>query len=198
MKELKKKSLVGVVALSLLTGGGLTYAGTQLSWGGEDNLAKIESSVNTLLSQVSKRDEKIKNVKAEKEELETSKTTLAKELDEKNQKLIQLQKELDEVTSALDRTEELFQQHENESEATISDLNSKINTLGLDKEELNIQIANEKAKYDDAYNKYLAAVEDIKSYENELGKAKDDVETLRIKIDKQVQEVTMDDSETEK
>lgn len=72
-KNVSKKAMYGIATLAFLCGGVVTYAGSELIWGGEDDVAKVSSILDNLKSEVLNKNSKIKNNKKELVELKEAK-----------------------------------------------------------------------------------------------------------------------------
>lgn len=167
-KNVSKKVLCGAATLAFLTGGLVTYAGTELVWGGEADVAKVSSVLDSLKDEVFNKGKKITN----------SEKALAQAKEESEDLKTQIEEKSEEI-SAMDSMREKL-------EAEITSLNESLNTqhqTALDREN---QYKETMEQMDKDYQEQLAALGGGEENEEKFAKLQEQVK--QIQFEKEVLE----------
>ena len=189
----KKVLATGAVIGALLTSG-VGYASGLISWGGEENVARIESVLDGLNSEILKRDSKIKNSSTEVENMKfeiSEKESIIKEKDSEKLLLENTISELEGIietnyAESLQRESEYVNEMdrmEEENNANIDGLMTQIKEAQFNKDVLQVAIDKLTAEKNELEGRYQDAVSDSLAADDELAKARQDVEDLRIKAE---------------
>lgn len=195
-----KKVVVGAVIGGMMCGSLLTYAGTQITWGGEEDVAKISQVLSSLKGEVAKRDKVIKTNKESTDSLKeeiNQKQEVIKEMDKEK---VTLENHINELTETIERMRQEAIAKDNEYNdsmanadeeymARIEKLESKVKEIQFEKETLEVAINKLNEEKQALENKYKGAVSDYTDMEDELGKARQDVENLRKEAENTLSEV---------
>lgn len=195
-----KKVMVGAVVGGMMFGSLVTYAGTQLTWGGEDDINKISAVIDGFKSEISKRDELLKNGNKDTESMQEDidqKTEVIAEMDKEKETL---DNHINELSDTVQRLQDEAIARDNEYNdsmagadeeymARIEKLESKIKEIQFEKETLEVAIGKANEEKTTLENKYQNAVSDYTDTEAELNKANEDINALRVEAEEALAEV---------
>lgn len=206
-KNGSKKLIFGIASLAFLCGGLVTYAGTELTWGGEDDTSKISVILDNLKSDILNKKDKLNNNTKELIALKSESDDLKKQIKDKSEEIdamdsirSELEANINELNNQLDEQHQLtleregyyndtMAQMDEDFEAKISELQSKISQSKFEKEVLEVSIQKLNGEKDALQSKYQDAVDDNLAADSELGKAREDIKNLREKAEQTIQDV---------